>query len=335
MTSEIEPYRPRAAQVDLNRTATDDWFEAFGSIVKLSEYISETDFVPDAMRRKPAAVAAAILSGREMGIPPMTALRHIHVIKGKPGQSAELMRAQSMRAGHEIRYIEMTDTRCIVEGRRRDESNWTRVTFSVADAKTAKIDLGGYPADKLLARATSRLCRRLFPDAISGLPTIDELEDNVEVFDRPNVVRIDSERAADEPVRAVEATTTTQRKRQPRKQAAAQTEAPATPAESPDEPDLPGDEPSTTTVKDETHIVTANDAGEPLCSRPQQTKLAILLDNEKVGTRQEKLDYLENQFGRTFTSSKDLTLAEASSLIRFLEDAQKQDAEQPTLDGDQ
>ncbi|MBM4516411.1 hypothetical protein GS432_08085 [Rhodococcus hoagii] len=71
---------------------------------------------------------------------------------------------------------------------------------------------------------------------------------------------------------------------------------------------------------------------DPLCTRAQQQKLAILLDNEKVGDRQAKLDYLEGQFGRKFANSKELTKVEASRLIEFLEEAQAADAakaEQP------
>lgn len=178
MSEDIEVYRPQSSDLTINRAATDDWYESFPNIIKLAEYVADTEFVPDAMRRHPAAIAAAILTGREMNLPPMVSLRHLFVVRGRVGQSAELMRAQIYRAGHEIRFIESTDQRCVVEGRRSTESEWTRVQFTTEDAKRAGIDLRGYASDKLVARATSRLARRKFPDAVMGLPTVDELEDN-------------------------------------------------------------------------------------------------------------------------------------------------------------
>lgn len=177
MSEEVEVYRPQSADL-FSRAMTDDWYDSFPNIVKLAEYVADTEFVPDAMRRHPAAIAAAILTGREMGLPPMVALRHLYIVRGRVGQSAELMRAQIYRAGHEIRFIESTDQRCVVEGRRSSESEWTRVQFTAEDAKKAGIDLRGYASDKLVARATSRLARRKFPDAVMGLPTVDELEDS-------------------------------------------------------------------------------------------------------------------------------------------------------------
>jgi hypothetical protein len=100
------------------------------------------------------------------------------VVKGKPGKSAEIMRAMVLAAGHHIRDVEVTDTRVVLEGRRRDEDRWTSVSFTADQAKRARIDLGGYPEDKLYARATTRLCRRKFADIVGGIAlTIDELED--------------------------------------------------------------------------------------------------------------------------------------------------------------
>jgi hypothetical protein len=156
----------------------DSWIQAFGEIVKLAEYIARTSFVPDGMRGDPAAVAAAILAGREAGVDPMTALQNFDVIKGKPAMKPVLMRALVQAQGHEIRYVETSDTKVVVEGRRRGSDDWTRVTFTAQQARNAKIDLGGYPEDKLVARATSRLCKRHFGDVIAGMPySTDEAED--------------------------------------------------------------------------------------------------------------------------------------------------------------
>lgn len=147
----------------------DSWVRVVGSISKLAAQIADTDFVPKALRGNPAGVTAAMLSGRELGVPPMTALGHIHVIHGKPGLSAQLMRSLIQREGHEISWGEITDTRAVIRGRRRGTTDWVEASFTADDAKTAGINLGGYPQDKLVARATSRLARRLFADVLGGM----------------------------------------------------------------------------------------------------------------------------------------------------------------------
>lgn len=152
----------------------DGWIAVVEKYTWLSNQIANTDFPPAEMRGKPAAILAAFLTGREQGLGPMTSLGNLHVIKGKVGQSSHLMRALILAAGHELEYDETTDARCIARGRRRGESGWTRVEFTSQQARTAGITLGGYPEDKLVARATARLARRRFADVISGMAYLSE-----------------------------------------------------------------------------------------------------------------------------------------------------------------
>lgn len=343
MSSELQPYNP--TPLDLTRTRTDDWFDVFPSIVKLSEYISETEFVPDAMRRRPAAVAAAILTGRELGLPPMVALRHLYIIKGKVGQSAELMRALIQRAGHEINYVETSDTRCVVTGRRKDEQETTKVQFTAEDARNAGIDLRGYAADKLVARATSRLARRKFADVIMGLPTVDELED---YSTDAHVVEL----AEAAPV---------QRRRAPRKPKAAATQPPtAAPTavdddtvellDDPKEPEqegtwevvpsddgkpsgaIPADSEEGQALLDKaydrsdelTELTDEDQLGLPLnqpepITAPQLKKLSILLREAGFTDRETKHAFVTEAIGRQIGSAKELTKDEASRVIDILE----------------
>jgi hypothetical protein len=174
----IEVYRP-AAEVAIPAVHdTDSWVGVVADVIKVANVIFDTPFVPDGLRGSAPAVAAAILAGREMGIGPMTSLQHIHVIKGKPAQSALLMRALIQGAGHKWEDGDVSDIRAVVRGCRKGESSWAEVTFTADQARKAGIDLGKYPADKLYARATSRLARRKFADVIAGMPyTAEELED--------------------------------------------------------------------------------------------------------------------------------------------------------------
>jgi hypothetical protein len=49
-----------------------------------AQLVCKTDFVPDAFRGNPGAVLAAWQTGNEVGLPPMTSLRFIAVINGRP-----------------------------------------------------------------------------------------------------------------------------------------------------------------------------------------------------------------------------------------------------------
>lgn len=172
MTAELVPYREPVSSLEL---APQAW--------KLAEKIAGTDFVPTALRGKPEAVLACILAGHEAGISPMQALSKIHIIEGRPAMAAELMRALVLRQGHELEYSEVSTTSVTAEGRRRGSERWTRVTWTMDDAKRGNLDgktnWKRWPRAMLIARATSELCRMIFADVLAGISyTIEELEDS-------------------------------------------------------------------------------------------------------------------------------------------------------------
>jgi hypothetical protein len=151
-----------------------------------------------------------MLAGREMGLGIMTSLANIDVIRGKPTQKALLMRAMILSRGHKWQDVDVTDSRAVVRGCRKGESEWTEVTFTDANAKRAGIDLGKYPADKLYARATSRLARRKFADVIMGMPySAEEMEDGEAdegtVTERPAIANGTARPAAQKARRKTEA----------------------------------------------------------------------------------------------------------------------------------
>lgn len=161
--------------------ATDSWMSVSDDVARLAHNIAHTEFVPAGLRGKDGAkVAAAILTGRELGLAPMTALASIHVINGKPGISAEMMRALVLAAGHEIVVSEVGTQRVVIKGRREGTTEWTTVAWSDADAKRAGLSGGNYskyPRQMLTARATTELCRLIFADVIHGLRSIEELDE--------------------------------------------------------------------------------------------------------------------------------------------------------------
>ncbi len=178
MSAEVDIYQPAAGLAVPDHRDIDSWIAVASDVIKIAKVIYDTPFVPEGLRGSEPAVAAAILAGREMGLGPMTSLQHIHVIKGKPGQSALLMRALIQARGHKWEDVDVSDTRAVVKGCRKGESAWAEASFTADQARKAGIDLGKYPQDKLYARAAVRLARRKFADVIMGMPySAEELED--------------------------------------------------------------------------------------------------------------------------------------------------------------
>lgn len=153
----------------------------------LAHRIANTDFVPRAMRGKPEAVLAAMLTGNELGLPLMTSLSKIHVVDGRPGLASETMRSLVLAAGHELWIESKSNTAVTVGGKRAGSSREQRVTWTIDDARAANLagkdNWKKYPRAMLTARAMAELCRDLFPDVIGGLYAVEELQDGFE-FDQ-------------------------------------------------------------------------------------------------------------------------------------------------------
>lgn len=186
--SELARIEPVAGGVELvaqQRADTDSWTKVFADVVELARGIAGTEFVPKSLRDSVPATTAAILYGREVGLPPMTALTQTHVIEGKPAISAEGMRALVLAAGHKLVVVETTGATCTMKARRAGEQDWTALTWTIDMARAAGLAGKGpwktYPRQMLQARCTTELVRLVFPDVIHGFRSTEELEDQGDV----------------------------------------------------------------------------------------------------------------------------------------------------------
>lgn len=141
----------------------------------------------------PDKAVIAILSGAEVGLPPMQALQSIAVIGGRPSLYGDgalaVVRSSGRLESISERYDPATETAsCTVK--RRGEKSLTR-TFSRADAETAglwgkKTSRGEptpwitYPRRMLQMRARAWAMRDAFADALRGLGIAEEQGDIIE-----------------------------------------------------------------------------------------------------------------------------------------------------------
>jgi len=310
----IVPYpQPLAAP------ARPSWIEVMDRGLELAEVIANTDFVPRAMRGNQPAILAAILYGHELGIEPMQALAKISNIEGRPTLAAETQRALILAAGHELWIEESTATRATVAGRRRGSKVTQRVTWTLDDAKRARLagrpNYQAYPRQMLIARASAELARQVFPDVIGGMAATEELED-VADGDTPTV-ELEQETPA--------ARTRTRRRRAPAAAAAiAQApEPPPLPDEPADAEASPAPEPPAPPIPPPTPAPPAPtpDADPDAPNRAQLGKLFALYREHGLGGdehRDRRLAHAERTLGRPIKSSKELSALDVSRIIEAL-----------------
>lgn len=310
---------------DIALRDTDSGYGRLADIAQLADTIARTEFVPEALRGKPAAVAACIMFGREIGLPPMTSLQNVAVIHGTPTLSARMMRALVQAVGHEIQVTETTNTRCKVRGVRVDTGQTLEVGWTIDDAKQAGLlrpnsGWARYPRNMLQSRATSELCRLLFADVVAGFVTPEEVDDDDTGTTGDDTPVVASPASGDTPAAAVASPVAKPKRR--RKAAPAPAALPA----APDTPPLPGEDGYDTVGKAAANLVEqAPDDTAPTAA--QVKALHTAMSAAGLGTREDKLRFCSDVTGRTITSSKDLTREEVSTCLDTLKSVTPADDE--------
>lgn len=171
------------------------------------ESLANTPLLPDAYRKQPASVLWAMEYGRALGLDVVTTITTIHVIKGKPCQSADLMLGRTRTAGHRVR-IKSERTRCVVSIQRHDDpDDETVIEWTLDDAVTAGLctlhdgrpyardqknqpqPWEKYPRAMLRSRAIAEAVRSACPEVLHGaIYTPEELGEVVDQDGNPVVV---------------------------------------------------------------------------------------------------------------------------------------------------
>lgn len=150
---------------------------------KFAEALAGARLLPQEYQNNPGSVLWAMEYGRALGLDVVTTITTIHVIKGKPTQSADLMLSRAREAGHRVR-IKSERERCVVSIVRHDDPEDENVVeWTLADARTANLFPGKpdsnwakYPRAMLRARAIAECVRIACPEVLHGaIYTAEEL----------------------------------------------------------------------------------------------------------------------------------------------------------------
>jgi hypothetical protein len=316
------------ALVDDGGGTIEAWVDDFTRLAEVASALARTAFIPASLRvfrdngrtfdgdATAAQVTAAILTGRELGLGRIASLRSIDVVNGTPALRAIALRGILQAHGHEIWVEEATNSRATVAGQRKGSEHVQRITWTTDDARARglanKPNWRSQPRNMLIARATSDVARLVAADALLGVPyTAEELEDeaDVAVLDGP----------APGPRRA----SPTPRPLAHRPPVAEEPTAPE------DTPELDEDAaPAAAPAAPEPDVVEGDEADpepdEAEAAQEQATQLQLRkmhaqLTDANIVERDDRLAQVSLIIGREIGSSSDLTIAEASQVIEYLD----------------
>jgi len=152
--------------------------------MKLSEYLAKSEIIPIAFRGRPADVFVAIGFGAELGMPPMSSLRNVFILDGRPTISAD--GAHGVAISHpECDRFYRDNERSELGKRevwicvRNGEPHEGEFTIEMAAHLMKKDNWRNYPADMLKARARLRAAKLAFPDRLGGILTREEIQDGI------------------------------------------------------------------------------------------------------------------------------------------------------------
>lgn len=158
------------------------WADGARAAASIAQSLAKTAFVSQTFRGKPEEITAAILTGQEIGLDPLSALRSIDIISGTPAMRAHALRGLVQSRGHDVWVEEQTPTKAVVCGQRKgsphvQKSVWTMDRATRLGLNT-KDNWKKQPEAMLVARATAEVCRLVASDVLLGLPyAIEELDD--------------------------------------------------------------------------------------------------------------------------------------------------------------
>ncbi|WP_427130395.1 hypothetical protein [Pseudarthrobacter sp. S9] len=280
-----------------------EWAAELAAAHQLGRALAMSSFLPMGLRKKGKDgwknqdeltndAAAIILAGKSVGLDPMQSVQNIFPVHGMPSMYARTMVALVLAQGHDCTRTEATNQSVTYKARRKGDADWQYFTWDMARARkagyTSNAKYESDPIAMLGAKSAAEACRVVFPDVLLGMAySVEELELE-DLGESPDPAPSSAE--------APKAKRTIQRAKAP------------TPA-----------------LPDVVHDAPQDDLEESLPAEPepildpittaQLTKLNIVLQEQGLTERDDKLKYLSTYLERPINSSRDLTKAEAHRLI--------------------
>lgn len=164
--------------------------ETIEEVFRLATAVSKSGMAPRGME-KPEQLTVAIMTGLEIGLPPMMAINKIAVVNGRPTVWGDAVPALLLARGFKIaEHLDGEGTERAAMCRvTRPDGMVTERRFSVADAMTAGLwgrqgPWKQYPDRMLAMRARGFAARDGAADALAGLYIAEEMQDVIDITPR-------------------------------------------------------------------------------------------------------------------------------------------------------
>lgn len=130
--------------------------------------------------KTPEQAIALMLIAQAEGLHPAIAARDYHVIQGRPALKADAMLARFLQNGGKVQWHELSD-KVVSATFSHPAGGDARITWSFADAEkiglTSKDNWRNYPRAMLRSRVVSEGVRTVYPNAVVGVYTPEEVSD--------------------------------------------------------------------------------------------------------------------------------------------------------------
>jgi len=184
--------------------------QSFADLTRLGEMAARSRLFAV---QSPEAAVVMMLTGASLGLPPVTALRGIHVVQGRAVLSSDLLVAVVLRSGQcdLWRPVEVNAERCTLETRRRGHADPIRHTWTMEMARKASLTGKAgpwqqFPAAMLRARCGAELARMVYPDVLFGVYVEGELDEAAQPASaEPTAITRETFAAMDASTQAVQA----------------------------------------------------------------------------------------------------------------------------------
>jgi hypothetical protein len=156
------------------------------SAITLARLIASSPLCPPALRGRESDVLLVMMTGAELGLSTMRSLRNLHVINGRVGMSAAMIRGRCQQHPDCERFevVEADAGHAVVEVKKRSwpPSQRRLVTWTIAEAERAGLVTDEslwkkWPQEMCVARATTRAASMYFPEVTAGVLADEELRD--------------------------------------------------------------------------------------------------------------------------------------------------------------
>ncbi|GHE33083.1 hypothetical protein GCM10017673_40010 [Streptosporangium violaceochromogenes] len=143
---------------------------------RLAANLGQSSLLPASLTKNPrttqANVMLILMYGAELGLTPMQSIQEIYVVNGRPQISGRLWLAKVREAGHRVDKIEHTAEVCTIKITRGDTGEEWEETFTIHDARTAKLlskdTYQQHPKRMLLWRAVANCATAICPEVAMG-----------------------------------------------------------------------------------------------------------------------------------------------------------------------